>query len=102
MSNREFLLWLSRLGTQHSIYENADSIPGLTQWFKSSIVPSCRVGCRCGWDPALLWLWCRLAATALIPPLAWELPYATGAAFKEEEEREEEAAAEEKYFLKNE
>ena len=23
------------------------------------------------------WLWCRLAAAAPIPPLAWELPYAT-------------------------
>ena len=31
-------------------------------------------------EPQLLWLWCRLAATTLIPPLAWELPYAVGAA----------------------
>ena len=31
---------------------------------------------------ALLWLWCRPAATALIQPLAWELPYATGTALK--------------------
>ena len=31
----------------------------------------------------LLWLWCRLPAAALIRPLAWELPYATGAALKE-------------------
>ena len=29
-----------------------------------------------------LWLWCRPAAAALIWPLAWELPYATGAALK--------------------
>ena len=27
----------------------------------------------------LLWLWCRTVATAPIQPLAWELPYATGA-----------------------
>ena len=27
-------------------------------------------------------LWCRLAAIALIRPLAWELQYAAGAAFK--------------------
>ena len=27
-------------------------------------------------DPALLWLWCRPVATALIRPLAWEPPYA--------------------------
>ena len=26
-----------------------------------------------------LWLWCRLAASALIWPLAWEPPYAAGA-----------------------
>ena len=30
----------------------------------------------------LLWLWQRLAAAALIRPLAWELPCATGAALK--------------------
>ena len=29
-------------------------------------------------DPSLLWLWCRLAATAPIQPLAWEPPYAEG------------------------
>ena len=28
----------------------------------------------------MLWLWCRLAATAPIQPLAWEPPYAVGAA----------------------
>ena len=43
---------------------------------------SCSVGCRLGLDPVLLWLWCRLAATALIQLLAWELPYAMGAALK--------------------
>ena len=39
---------------------------------------SCSVGHRCGFDPALLWFWCRPAATALIQPLAWELSYAAG------------------------
>ena len=37
---------------------------------------SCGVGRRCGSDPALLCLWRRLAATALIRPLALEPPYA--------------------------
>ena len=37
---------------------------------------------RRGLDPALLWLWRRPAATALIRPLAWELPYAVGTAIK--------------------
>ena len=41
---------------------------------------SCGVGCRRGSDPELLWLWHRLAATAPIRPLAWEPPYAAGAA----------------------
>ena len=43
---------------------------------------SCDVGCRHGSDPALLWLWCRLAATGPIRPLAWEPPYALGAALE--------------------
>ena len=41
---------------------------------------SCGVSRRRGSDPALLWLWRRPAATALIRPLAWELPYAAEAA----------------------
>jgi len=43
---------------------------------------SCGVGCRCGLDPALLWLWRRLAATAPIRPLDWERAYAAGAALE--------------------
>ena len=46
---------------------------------------SCGVGHRCGLEPILLWLWCRPVATALIPPLAWEPPYASGAALKKKE-----------------
>uniref|UniRef100_A0A8D1BHD7 Cytosolic iron-sulfur assembly component 3 n=1 Tax=Sus scrofa TaxID=9823 RepID=A0A8D1BHD7_PIG len=38
------------------------------------------LGCRRGSDPALLWLWRRPVATAPIQPLAWEPPYAAGAA----------------------
>ena len=41
---------------------------------------SCGVGRRLGSDPAFLWLWQRPAATAPIRPLAWEPPYAMGAA----------------------
>ena len=40
------------------------------------------VGRRRGSEPGLLWLWCRLAATAPIQPLAWEPPYAMCAALK--------------------
>ena len=41
---------------------------------------SCGVGHRRGSDPVLLWLRCRLVATAPIQPLAWEDPDAVGAA----------------------
>ena len=44
---------------------------------------SCGVGCRCDSDSALLWLWHEPEAIALIQPLAWEPPYALGAALKE-------------------
>ena len=43
---------------------------------------SCGVGQRFSSDPALLWLWYKLAATGPIRPLAWEPPYAAGAALK--------------------
>ena len=37
---------------------------------------------RCNLEPTLLWLWCRLAAMALIQPLAQELQYATSTTLK--------------------
>ena len=44
---------------------------------------TCGVGHRRGLELALLWLWYRPAATAPIRPLAWEPPYAAGAAREE-------------------
>ena len=43
---------------------------------------SCGVVRGRGLDLTLLWLWYRLAATALIQPLAWEPPYAAGVDLK--------------------
>ena len=43
---------------------------------------SCGVGRRRGLDPALLWLWYRLVATAPIRPLAGEPPYAAAVALE--------------------
>ena len=66
-----------------SIYEDADSIPGLAQWIKGSgVAASYGVGCRRGSDPILLWLWCRPEAAASIQPLVQELPYAAGVDLK--------------------
>ena len=48
----------------------------------SGVAMSCGVSHRCGSDPKSLWLWCRPAAAGPILPLAWELPYAAGAALK--------------------
>ena len=48
------------------------------------------VGHRCGSDLELLWLgwlWCRPAATVPIRPLAWEPPYAAGAAVKRQKKK---------------
>ena len=50
---------------------------------------SCGVVRRHGLDSALLWLWHRLAPVALMQPLAWELPYASGAALKRQINPEE-------------
>ena len=70
--------WLTNPTRNHEV---AGSVPALAQWVKrSGVAVSCGVGCRRGSDPALLWLWHRLVATAPIQPLAWEPPYAAGAA----------------------
>ena len=47
---------------------------------------SCGVGHTYGLDVTLLWLWYRPAATALIRPLAYELPYTAGEALKKQRE----------------
>ena len=52
--------WFMNPTRNHKV---AGLIPGLAQWVK---------------DPVLLWLWCKLAAIALIQPLAWEPLYAVG------------------------
>ena len=52
---------------------------------------SCGVVQRHDSDLVLLWLWYRLPATATIQPLAWELPYAEGAALKKGPKKKKES-----------
>jgi len=49
---------------------------------------SCGVGRRHGSDPTLLGLWCGPVAT-LIGPLAWEAPYAAGAALEKTKKKKD-------------
>ena len=63
--------WLTNPTRNHEV---AGAVPALVQW---GVAMSCG---RRGSDPPLLWLWHRPVATAPIGPLAWEPPYAVGAA----------------------
>ena len=49
---------------------------------------SCGVGHRPSSDLVLLWLWHRPVAAAPIRPLAWQPPYAVGAALKDKRQKE--------------
>ena len=68
--------WSSHRGTMATNptrnHEDTGLIPGLDQWVK---------------DLVLLWLWCRLAAVALIWPLAWDTPYAAGIVLKRQKNK---------------
>jgi len=71
-----------RLETMRLRVQSLALLSGLRIWHCHEMQCRCGVGCRRGSDLALLWLWHRLAAVALIRPLAWESPYAMGMALK--------------------
>ena len=54
---------------------------------RGCVAVSCGAGRRPSLDPALLWLWRRPAAMAPIRPLAWEPPYAAGAALEKDKNK---------------
>ena len=81
----------SRSSCRGTVVNEADQEPwgcGFDPWpcpvgWGFSVAVTYGVGCRCGLDPKLLWLWRVPVATALIQPLAWEPPCAAGAALEE-------------------
>ena len=72
-----------------SIHEDV----GFDPWPHLGVAASYCVGHRCGLDLALLRLWCRPAATPLIPPLAWELPYTEDVALKSQKKKKKKKKA---------
>ena len=77
-----FLLCLRGLRTQ--LVSMRIWVPSLTSLSGSGIQHCHQLWCshKCSSDLALLWLWLRPAAAAIIQPLAQELPYTTGEALK--------------------
>ena len=57
--------------------------------YRSGVAANCDISHRGCSDLVLLWLWCRPAAVALIEPLAWEFPYASGTALKRKKKKRE-------------
>ena len=58
---------------------------------------NCGVVRRCSSDPALLWLWRRLAAVVLIGPLAWEPSYAEGTTLKSNRNKQKKVSSSQNY-----
>ena len=75
--------------------EHSSTLDGNVNWYnhygkwyggssENSIWKLPHIGGSHGSDAELVWLWRRLAATALMRPLAWDPPYATGAALEKD------------------
>ena len=94
----QFPLWLHGLRTCHSPCEDAGAIPGLAQCVNDG-------HCHKLQRRSQMWLRSGVAvpaAAALIRPLAWELPYATGAVVKRKKRKRNLVGHESNLFCKSE
>ena len=99
LSQKAVPLWLSGLTTPLvSMSMQVRSLASLSG-LRIQHCHSCGVGLRRGSDLALLWLWCRPAVAAPIPPLAEELLYVTGEAVKRNQKNKNQKAQKGRHFL---
>ena len=78
--------WLTNSTRNHEV---AGSIPALLSGLRIRRCHELCVGRRSVLDPALLWLWYRLAATVPIGPLAWEPSHLAPQKDKKKERKKE-------------
>ena len=57
--------WVKNL-IQYFLPEDVDSVPGLIQWVKDLTLPQMQRGLQMWLGSSIVWLWLRLAASALI------------------------------------
>ena len=84
--NKEFLSWLCSKEARVTMRMQVQSLvllSGLRMWCWHEL--QCRL--KTWLRSQLLWLLCRLAAVALIWPLAWECPYAASKALKRKKKK---------------
>ena len=82
--NSWFLEWKwTQLGSMRIRVQSLTLLSGLRIWC------CCELWYRLHMllSPALLWLWCRLAAAAPIRPLAWEPPYVVSVGLKKKKKK---------------
>ena len=78
----EFPLWLSKLRIQHSLHEDVDSISGLHQWVKYTVLLQAAAQVAEWLGSGVAVAMAQALGSALIRPQAQEPPYVADTAGK--------------------